>query len=268
MMNDLRSEPTRHALDALLSLGASGLVAGAPQPVSGDQDRALTGGGPLFAEASGDPRACRADGSDPLGGIPKRLTDIAVAVTGLLLAAPLMLIVALLIKLTDRGPIFFAHTRIGFNGEPFRCYKFRTMVADGDAVLEAHLAGDPAARAEWQETQKLRDDPRVGFLGRMLRKSSLDELPQLFNILRGDMSCVGPRPIIRAELERYGSAADYYLGTRPGLTGLWQVTGRSSTGYDHRVMLDTQYVRGWSLWADFVILCRTPIALTRFSQVS
>jgi exopolysaccharide production protein ExoY len=260
MMNDLPGEPPRRGLHALLSLDlpASGLALAAAGDAEPTPDPAAPD--PVDALGARDP--------GPLGGWPKRLADILISVTGLVLAAPLMAMVAILISLTDRGPVLFAHNRVGFRGRPFRCYKFRTMTTDGDAVLEAYLAANPDAEQEWRATQKLRHDPRVNFVGRMLRKSSIDELPQLFNVLRGDMSCVGPRPVVRAELDRYGSAARYYLRTRPGLTGLWQVTGRSSTGYDSRVMLDTEYVRGWSVWADLVILCRTPLALTRFGEVS
>jgi exopolysaccharide production protein ExoY len=202
----------------------------------------------------------------PLGGRPKRLIDVSFAIAGLVLAGPLMLLIALLMKVLDPGPVFFAHDRVGFGGRSFRCYKFRSMAVNADALLAQHLACDPEAAREWHATQKLRHDPRVSFLGKCLRRSSLDELPQLFNILLGEMSCVGPRPIVPAELERYGSSADYYLRARPGLTGLWQVSGRSSAEYATRVRLDAGYVRSWSLWADFGILCRTPRALLRFGE--
>ena len=204
----------------------------------------------------------------PLGGLSKRLIDIAVAVAALTLAAPVILVIMAVQRLTMRGPIFFSHGRVGYNGRMFSCYKFRTMVANAQRVLEEHLANDPAARQEWEETQKLRRDPRITFFGQMLRKSSLDELPQLFNILRGDMSCVGPRPVVADELQRYGPFAADYLRTRPGLTGLWQVTGRNATDYSHRVFLDSQYVRNWSLWADIIILWRTVFAVMRFDQTS
>ena len=193
----------------------------------------------------------------PLGGWPKRAADIAIALSALILAAPVMVVVAALIKLTTGGPAMYSHSRVGFNGKPFNCYKFRSMVANSDQVLR-ELSGERSEAArEWEEKRKLTRDPRITLLGTMLRKSSLDELPQLFNILRGDMSCVGPRPIVTDELKRYGDKVGEYLRTRPGLTGLWQVTGRSSTDYDIRVSLDSQYVQNWSLWADFVILVRT-----------
>lgn len=205
---------------------------------------------------------------EPLGGWRKRALDLAVASTALVLALPLMAVVASLIKLVTGGPVLFAHRRIGFNGRPFRCYKFRTMVENAEQVLEDYLARNPRAAEEWRETQKLKSDPRITFLGQMLRKSSLDELPQLVNVLRGEMSCVGPRAIVANELARYGSAADEYLKTRPGITGLWQISGRSDVDYAGRVALDTQYVRNWSIWSDFVILAWTAVAVMRFDRAS
>ena len=204
----------------------------------------------------------------PLGGWQKRLADVVVAFVALILAAPVMLAVALLIRVTTRQPALFLHNRIGFSGKPFSCYKFRTMVANSDEILSEYLARDPEAAREWEQTRKLRYDPRVTLLGLMLRKSSLDELPQLFNILRGEMSCVGPRPLVVDELERYGDRVGEYLQTRPGLTGLWQVTARSSADYAYRVALDSQYVRNWSLWVDLVILARTAFAVMRFDRAS
>ncbi len=167
-----------------------------------------------------------------------------------------------------RGPVIFSHGRVGFNGRMFKCYKFRSMVTDSQRVLEEHLAHNPDAAREWQATQKLRRDPRITVFGQMLRKSSLDELPQLFNIVLGDMSCVGPRPVVADELQRYGIFAADYLRTRPGLTGLWQVNGRSNTDYSRRVFLDSQYVRTWSLGGDIAILVRTVFAVMRFDQTS
>jgi len=204
----------------------------------------------------------------PLGGWRKRALDLAVASIAMILALPMMAVVVLLIKLVTGGPVLFAHRRIGFNGRPFRCYKFRTMVENAEQVLEAYLACNPQAADEWRETQKLKFDPRITFLGQMLRKSSLDELPQLVNVLRGEMSCVGPRPIVANELVRYGSAADEYLKTRPGITGLWQISGRSGVDYARRVALDAEYVRNWSIWSDFIILAWTAVAVIRFDQAS
>ena len=204
----------------------------------------------------------------PLGGRSKRVADVLIAATALMLAAPVMLLVALLIRMSLGGPAVFSHTRVGFRGKPFSCYKFRSMVANSAEVLSQHLADNPEAAREWEQSRKLRNDPRVTLLGQMLRKSSLDELPQLFNILRGEMSCVGPRPIVQEELCRYGPHMGEYLQARPGLTGLWQVSGRSSTDYAERVSLDSHYVRNWSPWLDLVILLQTVIAVMRVDRAS
>ena len=168
----------------------------------------------------------------------------------------------------DGGPVLYSHTRIGVRGRPFGCLKFRSMVPDSDEVLRRLLNSDPAAAAEWADTQKLRRDPRITAVGRWLRATSLDELPQLLNILRLDMSLVGPRPIVQAEVPRYGEDIAYYFEARPGLTGLWQVSGRSDTGYDQRVRLDTWYVKNWSIWHDLAILAKTvPAVLKRRGAV-
>jgi undecaprenyl-phosphate galactose phosphotransferase len=187
----------------------------------------------------------------------KRAFDLAAAAALLAFTAPLLLLVALRIRLADGGAVVFAHTRVGRHGRPFRCYKFRTMVPNSAEVLAELLARDPAARAEWARDRKLRRDPRVTGLGRFLRRASLDELPQLVNVLKGEMSLVGPRPVVPDELELYGEAKVYYLQVRPGLTGLWQVSGRSDVDYARRVALDAWYVRNWTLWYDVLILCRT-----------
>ncbi|SJM32219.1 Undecaprenyl-phosphate galactose phosphotransferase [Mesorhizobium delmotii] len=210
----------------------------------------------------------RGDRRQPLGGWAKRLLDLMVASTALILASPILVLIPLLIKATTGGPVLFVHRRIGFNGKAFDCYKFRTMVPNAEEVLERHLSCNPQAAQEWAANQKLKCDPRILFLGNMLRKSSLDELPQLFNILRGDMSCVGPRPVVADELQRYGAASHEYLKTRPGLTGLWQINGRNMTEYSHRVLLDMQYVRTWSLRRDLSILMRTIPAIMKFDQTS
>ncbi|MGE0052563.1 MAG: sugar transferase [Hyphomicrobium sp.] len=206
--------------------------------------------------------------SPTLGGYQKRILDIVVAGTALILLAPIMLIVSALIKLTIGGPVIFAHQRVGANGVAFPCLKFRSMVVDGDAILQQHLESDPAAAREWRETRKLKNDPRVTPLGKLLRKSSIDELPQLFNVLRGDMSCVGPRPIVAAELERYGTHVSDYLCVRPGLTGIWQVSGRSRLSYRHRVALDSLYVRRWSMGLDIALLLRTVPAVLAFEEAA
>src|SRR5690606_35484553 len=184
---------------------------------------------------------------EPIGGTTKRLLDLLVAVLALIPASFLMLTAILLIKATTGGPAFFKHKRVGFEGKPFYCYKFRIMVCNGDQVLADYLRDNPDARREWEETRKLRYDPRITFVGAMLRKSSIDELPQLFNVLKGEMSCVGPRPIVADELERYGAAAGMYLKMRPGMTGLWQTSGRSCVDYARRVAFDVDYGQNWSL---------------------
>ena len=192
----------------------------------------------------------------------KRSFDIAGA--SLLLAAllPVLLLVAALVR-AGGGPVLFAHERIGRGGRRFGCLKFRSMVPDAAGRLEALLAADPAARAEWDSTRKLKRDPRVTAFGRFLRASSLDELPQLFNVLRGDMSLVGPRPVQAAELaEHYGpAAAAEYASARPGITGLWQVSGRCDTSYAARVALDLRYLANPSLREDLRILLKTPSAV-------
>ena len=193
----------------------------------------------------------------------KRVFDVVVSSLLLTILAPLFLYLMVRIR-ADGGPAFFAHTRVGVNGRPFACYKFRTMVRNAAEVLEALLAEDPRARREWHDTFKLKNDPRVTRIGAFLRRTSLDELPQLWNVLIGDMSLVGPRPIVEPELERYGDDAFYYLEARPGITGVWQVSGRSDTDYRFRVYLDSWYVKNWSLWYDIVILIKTiRVVITR-----
>ena len=175
----------------------------------------------------------------------------------LALLSPVMLVVAFLIWQRDGAPVFFAHYRVGHDGKLFRCMKFRTMYRESEQMLSDLLARSPEARAEWKRDQKLRDDPRITPIGNFLRNTSLDELPQLFNVLRGEMSLVGPRPITVGELTRYGKVRWHYLSVRPGMTGLWQVSGRNNTTYDERVELDRSYVEERSLWMDAVILCKT-----------
>ncbi|MEZ5856457.1 MAG: sugar transferase [Hyphomicrobiaceae bacterium] len=189
--------------------------------------------------------------------------DVAIALLALVLFAPIIVIVSIAIRLSLGAPVFYKHTRVGLQGQLFECYKFRTMLNNGDEVLRRHLAANPEAAREWEETRKLRNDPRVTLLGRVLRKTSLDELPQLLNVLKGDMSCVGPRPIVSAELPKYGPHARHYLRARPGLTGVWQVNGRSSTTYRQRVVMDTLYVRRWSLWLDIKLLAMTLPAMIK-----
>jgi exopolysaccharide production protein ExoY len=206
--------------------------------------------------------------TEAVGGRIKRVVDIVIAGSVLLVMTPLLLIVAACLRLTIGGPVLFSQRRVGLGGAVFDCLKFRTMVLDGDEVLRRHLHCHPGAAREWAETQKLRDDPRVTRFGHVLRKSSIDELPQLLNVLRGDMSCIGPRPIVAAELDRYQSAAREYMAARPGLTGLWQVSGRNRVSYRRRVGLDRVYVRRWSLGLDLMILVRTIGALARWNETS
>ncbi len=205
--------------------------------------------------------------AQPMARLAKVLFDVSLATLLLVAAAPVLLAVAVAVKL-DGGPILFAHRRIGANGREFPCFKFRSMVLDGDAVLRRVLDHDPQAAAEWADTCKLRNDPRVTWIGRLLRATSLDELPQLFNVLRLEMSLVGPRPIVRSEVARYAENITYYYEARPGVTGLWQVSGRSDTSYAQRVQLDTWYVKNWTIWHDLAILAKTlPAVLKRQGAV-
>lgn len=187
----------------------------------------------------------------------KRLLDVAVSGGLMLFLAPLFFTLALAIKLDSRGPALFGHRRIGRRGAFFEAWKFRTMVVNGDEILKRHLSENEEARAEWDSDHKLRNDPRVTRVGKILRKTSLDELPQLWNVLKNEMSLVGPRPIVQAEVSRYGTAFSEYTRVKGGLTGLWQVSGRNDTTYDERVRLDTMYVRNSSVWLDLFILYRT-----------
>lgn len=186
----------------------------------------------------------------------KRVIDIFCASLILLMLSPLMLTLIVLVARSGH-PIFFAHERVGRNGRLFPCYKFRTMVPNSAEILSNLLMSSPEARAEWEREFKLRDDPRITATGRFLRRTSLDELPQLWNVLRGDMSLVGPRPVIEEELQRYGDDVCYYTQVRPGMTGLWQVSGRNDLDYAARVSLDAWYVRNWSLATDVAILFKT-----------
>lgn len=190
-----------------------------------------------------------------------RLLDIVLASLALLLVAPLMLLLAGLVMLGDGGPPIFAHKRLGQGGKTFKCLKFRSMHVDSDRRLKAILESDPEARAEWAANHKLKDDPRITWLGGFLRKWSLDELPQLFNILAGEMSIVGPRPIVAAEAHFYGRYINEYYKVRPGLTGLWQVSGRSDVSYRRRVVMDVLYTRNRSLWLDVKIIALTVPAI-------
>ncbi|WP_243429732.1 sugar transferase [Acetobacter sacchari] len=190
----------------------------------------------------------------------ERSTKVALDIFGaallLLAASPVLLVLWVLVRL-DGGPGTYGHMRVGLNGKLFPCLKFRSMVVNSAQALDDILANDPVAAAEWAATRKLKNDPRITPVGRFLRKTSLDELPQLLNVLRLEMSLVGPRPVVESELDYYGRNARYYLAVRPGVTGLWQVSGRSDTSYGERVRLDTDYVRGWTLGRDIMILLKT-----------
>lgn len=192
----------------------------------------------------------------------KRCFDLTLSGFLLLLGWPLFLFIAFQVSRSGK-PIFYGHTRVGRHNRPFKCYKFRTMTSNADKLLADLLATSATARAEWERDFKLKNDPRITKIGQLLRKTSLDELPQLWNVLKGDMSLVGPRPVVTAELERYGNQVDYYLEARPGVTGLWQISGRNDVTYDTRVYLDTWYVKNWSLFNDIVILLRTVKVLFR-----
>jgi exopolysaccharide production protein ExoY len=187
----------------------------------------------------------------------KRLVDLTIASVGVLILLPVLALLSICIKLSDGGPILFGHTRIGFGQRPFVCWKFRSMVCGGEALFEAFGKANPSAAQEWQANQKCRNDPRVTALGHILRATSLDELPQLFNVLNGTMSLVGPRPIVASEAARYGAHFELYACCRPGITGLWQVSGRSDTSYPERVALDVRYITRWSMWTDFLIMLKT-----------
>jgi exopolysaccharide production protein ExoY len=196
--------------------------------------------------------------SPPVRRVLKRGFDLGAATVLLAALAPVLVLTGLAVWAIDGRPIVFRHRRVGRNGRPFHCLKFRSMVHDADRALAALLESSPAARAEWEATRKLRDDPRVlGRFGRFLRGTSLDELPQMLNVLRGEMSLVGPRPVVLEELVHYAGQRDWYLSVRPGLTGPWQVGGRSDTSYAARVDLDVQYAKSPSMRRDLSILLQT-----------
>lgn len=190
--------------------------------------------------------------------IGKRVFDLILTIIGLPLLVPVCLFLICAIKCTSRGPVLYRHLRIGRNGRPFYLYKFRTMVTDGQHILRMHLATNREARQEWTRQHKLKIDPRVTSLGKFLRRTSLDELPQIINVVLGDMSFVGPRPIVPEEIHRYGNAFGIYAAAKPGITGLWQVNGRGTVSYGRRISLDVDYVRTWSFVCDLRILLNTP----------
>lgn len=193
----------------------------------------------------------------PLNRFIKTVVDYVLTIVGTIVISPVLIFIAIWIYYDSPGPVIFRHMRVGKNGKLFPCYKFRSMCFNADEKLKELLQNDPEARAEWEKDFKLKNDPRITRSGAFLRKTSLDELPQLLNVLRGEMSLVGPRPVVEAELPRYGDFLGDYLMVKPGITGMWQVNGRSDTTYDERVQMDSWYVRNWSVWLDYMLLWRT-----------
>jgi Undecaprenyl-phosphate galactose phosphotransferase WbaP len=187
----------------------------------------------------------------------KRTLDWSASAVALLVLAPVFALIAIAIKLTSKGPALYGHSRFGRNGQVFKAVKFRTMVKDADRVLADYLTLNPEHLYEWQHDHKLKNDPRITAVGKWLRRYSLDELPQLINVFLGQMSLVGPRPIVATEIPKYGRGYRLYTRVRPGITGLWQVSGRNNTTYDERVAFDEYYVNNWSIWLDLYILIRT-----------
>jgi exopolysaccharide production protein ExoY len=197
----------------------------------------------------------------PLGGKLKRVFDFIFSLFASVLLLPLFVITAVGLKLTAPGPIIFKHTRVGFGGQKFSCLKFRTMIVEADKTFNALLDANADARAEWERCHKLAYDPRITPVGRLLRLTSIDELPQLMNVLRGEMSLVGPRPITPSEMPRYGTKLALYLSARPGLTGRWQISGRSDCDFTTRVELDAEYVSRWSFSRDLFIMFQTVVVV-------
>lgn len=195
----------------------------------------------------------------------KRTFDIVFSVLALLVTFPLFMATAILIRLQSPGPIIYAHERIGRGGRTFKCFKFRSMYIDADERLKELLKNNAALAQEWEKTHKLKKDPRITPIGKFLRKSSLDELPQFLNVLKGDLSVVGPRPVVQAEIQKYfKEKAPKILSIRPGITGLWQVSGRSNTSYDERIALDVHYVENHNFFFDLFLVMKTiPALLTR-----
>jgi Undecaprenyl-phosphate galactose phosphotransferase WbaP len=187
----------------------------------------------------------------------KRFIDLSIVIVGGIVVLPWLLLFALLVKLSSPGPVLYGHTRLGQNGKRFKAYKFRSMVVDAKEQLELMLESNPQIREEWEKNHKLKDDPRVTKIGRFLRRTSFDEFPQFINILKGEMSLVGPRPVVDEEVEKYGEDYNRIFSVKPGLTGLWQVSGRSDTDYSERVAFDSYYLQSWSVWLDLWIIYKT-----------
>ena len=195
--------------------------------------------------------------SNPLTYLTKRMIDYILSLIIFILIIPVMILIAVLIKLSDKGPVIYSHKRIGKNAKEFNCYKFRTMYVDADKKLKEILEKDPQKKKEWETYWKLKDDPRVTKIGKFLRKTSLDELPQIFNVLKGEMSLVGPRPYLPREWDYIKDESSIIHALPPGITGLWQVSGRNNEDYNYRIIMDCWYVKNWNLWLDIVILIKT-----------
>lgn len=193
----------------------------------------------------------------PIPQLVKRAMDLAIAFVACLFLVPLFVVLGTAIKLTTPGPVFYGHERVGRGNSRFKAWKFRTMMANADAALREYLAEHPELREEWERDHKLKNDPRVTPLGKWMRKWSIDELPQIINVLWGEMSIVGPRPIVEAEIDKYGEHFETFISVLPGITGLWQVCGRNDTTYEERIQLDIYYVHHWSPWMDLYLLVRT-----------
>lgn len=192
----------------------------------------------------------------------KRVFDIIFSSFFIVFSLPILIVIALMIKLSSKGPIFFSHERIGLNGKVFHCLKFRTMVKDGEKVLQELLNKDPKLKQEWLSSYKIKNDPRITKIGHFLRKTSLDEIPQFINVLKGDMSVVGPRPMVKTEIEQHiKHQAPLILSVRPGITGLWQVNGRNDVDYRARISLDIEYIKLQSLLLDIKIIAKTFIKM-------
>jgi exopolysaccharide production protein ExoY len=229
-----------------------------PVPEVGERSRlALLPAVDFATTARGSIRAVPGRTLDPLQGAVARVFDVVVAGTLLLLSMPVLVVIAALVKATSRGPVLYRSERVGLGGQRYQMLKFRTMVPDADDLLAAVLAADPCLALEFEVHRKLVNDPRVSRIGRVLRPTGLDELPQLINVIRGEMSMVGPRPITRREAEEFGGHVSLVWSVKPGITGPWQIGGRSETSYDERVAIDVDYACNWSVRGDIALLART-----------
>jgi len=249
----------RHVLPTVFREPEHRTISGSRSPRRGGKIQAIEGFAPY--ETVNRLNRFEVDASPAREDLARDVMQKTIAVGLLVFLLPLMIFIALAVRLQDGGPALFKHRRVGLNGAAFRCWKFRTMRVDAEARLAELLAGDPEARSEWERDQKLRNDPRITPLGRFLRKSSLDELPQLINLLRGEMNLVGPRPIVEAEIARYGWRYKHYQSVKPGITGLWQVSGRNAVDYRTRVAMDALYATRRSLGLDLRIIASTAPAV-------